>query len=48
MFTLAEYVGEDAEIADPFGGDSAEYNACADQIEALLDKLGAKLTGLSA
>lgn len=48
VFTLAEYVGEDAEIADPFGGDSAEYNACADQIEALLDKLAAKLTGPSA
>lgn len=43
VFTLAEYVGEDADIADPFGGDAATYAACADQIAALLDKLAAKL-----
>lgn len=43
VFTLSEYVGEQGDIADPFGGDFEEYAACADQIEALLDKLAAKL-----
>jgi len=35
-FTLGEYAGSNAEVSDPFGGDLAEYRACAAQIEALL------------
>ena len=31
------------DIADPFGGDSEAYEACAQQIEALVQKLAAKL-----
>ncbi len=44
VFTLAEYVDEpNQDIADPFGGDSEAYEACAQQIEALVQKLAAKL-----
>lgn len=44
VFTLGEYVGDPQDIADPFGGDSAAYTACAGQIAALIDKLADKLT----
>lgn len=43
VFTLAEYVGEKGDIADPWGGDAEEYQACADQIEFLIKKLAQKL-----
>lgn len=43
VFTLAEYVGETGDIADPWGGDAAEYRDCADQIEDLIKKLAVKL-----
>jgi len=36
-FTLAEYVGDDINIADPFGGNEDEYRACAAQIRKLLE-----------
>lgn len=31
-FTLCEYAGIKGDIADPFGGDIEEYEACAEQI----------------
>jgi protein-tyrosine-phosphatase len=53
VFTLKEYVTEEDEleseemlnwdIADPFGGDYELYQACADEIEASLQKLIKKL-----
>lgn len=30
--TLCEYAGTEGDIADPFGGDVEEYEACAEQI----------------
>lgn len=43
VFTLAEYVGETGDIADPWGGDAEEYRACAAQIEELIKKLAERL-----
>lgn len=37
-YTLCEYAGEDADIPDPFGGDVAEYEECAEKIYELLKK----------
>ena len=37
IFTLAEYAGLDADVADPFGGAVQVYQACADQLAELLD-----------
>jgi len=42
-FTLAEYVGNDINIADPFGGSEDEYRACAAQIRSLLALAAKKL-----
>ena len=36
IYTLAEYVGDNSDITDPFGGSIEEYRACAAQIRALL------------
>jgi len=36
VFTLAEYVGDDINIADPFGGNVDVYRDCAAQMQALL------------
>ncbi|MCL2378756.1 MAG: low molecular weight protein arginine phosphatase [Defluviitaleaceae bacterium] len=43
VFTLAEYVGDDINIADPFGGNANEYRECASQIRALLELVAKKL-----
>lgn len=45
VFTLGEYAGMPQDIADPFGGDSEEYTACAEQLADLIDKVAEKLTG---
>lgn len=43
VFTLGEYAGEAQDIADPFGGTSEEYAACAEQIAALIEKVADKI-----
>ena len=35
-FTLSEYVGEDRDILDPFGGDLKTYQDCANEISSLI------------
>ena len=35
-FMLAEYVGEDRDISDPFGGDLKMYQDCAEEIKSLI------------
>lgn len=45
VFTLGEYAGMPQDIADPFGGDSEEYTACAEQLADLIDKVAEKLAG---
>ena len=43
VFTLAEYVGDEADVADPFGGSLEEYRACAAQIKDMLLRVVEKL-----
>lgn len=37
--TLPEYVGENRDVKDPYGGDYYTYRQCADRIEGLAEKL---------
>lgn len=42
LFTLKEYAlgdGSDQDISDPFGGDLNEYQACAEELEYVIDSL---------
>jgi len=43
IFTLGEYVGDKADISDPFGGSEEIYRACAAQIRAMLALAAKKL-----
>jgi len=43
VFTLAGYVGDDMNVADPFGGSEEVYRACATQIRGLLELVAEKL-----
>jgi len=47
VFTLAEYVGEDLNVADPFGGSEDIYRACAAQIRELLELVAKKLRDMT-
>ncbi|MDD4600056.1 Protein-arginine-phosphatase [bioreactor metagenome] len=47
VFTLPEYAGLAADVADPFGGDSHVYRLCADQIAQLVDKVWEKIVVLA-
>ena len=42
-FTLKEFVGEQGDVTDPFGGDEAEYDACAAEKERLCEKVADKI-----
>jgi len=44
IFTIGEYVGDQAEIADPFGGDKEEYLACFEELEVKIKDIFNKLT----
>ena len=39
LYTLGEYTGSDASVADPFGGSLEDYRSCAEQIYGLLAEL---------
>ncbi|MFM1651188.1 low molecular weight protein arginine phosphatase [Brevibacillus sp. B_LB10_24] len=43
IFTLAEYVGMDGDIADPYGGGLEIYTTCAEELDKILDMLYEKL-----
>ena len=43
VFTLCEFVGEQGDVADPFGGGIPEYELCARQIYELLLKAAEKI-----
>jgi len=47
VFTLPEYAGEAGDVADPYGGDTAIYQYCAEQIGALVDKVWEKIAVLA-
>lgn len=42
-YTLCEYAGMDGDIPDPYGGDVAEYEECADKIYKALLKAADRL-----
>ena len=44
VFTLKEYVGENGDVADPYGGDIEIYRATASELKTLLEKLAEELT----
>lgn len=44
VFTLKEYVGENGDVADPYGGDIEIYRSTASELKALLEKLAEGLT----
>ncbi len=41
--TLTHYLGREGDVSDPFGGDEAEYLACAENINELIELLMEKL-----
>lgn len=43
VFTLCEYAGLDGDIPDPYGGDAREYEECAENILAALEKVAERL-----
>lgn len=43
IFTLADYVGENDDVKDPYGGDEFVYRVCFEQLEWLITKLLEKL-----
>lgn len=43
IHTLMEYVGENGEVSDPFGGDIEIYRKCAAQLKGAMEKLFLKL-----
>ena len=38
VFTLAQYVGENCEISDPYGGDEEVYRKTCNEIRSLIEK----------
>lgn len=43
VFTLCEYAGVSYDIEDPFGGDVEEYEECAEEIYAALERVADRL-----
>ena len=43
VYTLAEFAGEDGDVSDPYGGNSAIYERCAEEIEKMLEKSWKKI-----
>lgn len=43
VFTLLEYIGENGDISDPFGGDLQVYRNCANQLKISIEKLFQKI-----
>jgi protein-tyrosine-phosphatase len=47
VFTLAEFAGENKDISDPYGGNTAIYETCAVEIEKMLEKSWVKIVKLA-
>jgi len=45
IFTLGEFAGTGADVADPFGGSLHTYRACAEEIFGLLEKCAGQIQG---
>lgn len=39
IYTISEYVGENDDVSDPYGGNIEVYRCCAKQIKALVEKM---------
>ena len=39
LYVLTEYIKEDGEVKDPYGGDLADYGKCFEQLKELITKL---------
>jgi hypothetical protein len=42
-YVLTEYVGENGNVSDPYGGDIDTYRDCASRLQRLLTRLAEKL-----
>lgn len=47
VHTLAEYAGEEGDVADPFGGSGDLYEACAAEMERLIEKIWQRIAHLA-
>lgn len=43
VFTLYEFVEEEGEVIDPYGGEEAQYESCYNELKELLYKMKEKL-----
>lgn len=43
VFTLSQYIGEETDVVDPFGGSLETYKACALQLDNLIGEIFKKL-----
>ena len=46
-FTLAKFAGASRDIADPYGGDAAEYRSCASDIRQMIELAWEKIVDLA-
>lgn len=47
VFTLTEFANVTGDVTDPFGGETAVYQACAEQISGLVDKAWEKIVAMA-
>ncbi len=47
VHTLAEYAGEEGDVADPFGGSGEIYEVCAAEMERLIEKIWQRIAQLA-
>lgn len=47
VFTLPEYAGINSDVDDPYGGDVRVYDACANQIAQMVDRIWEKVVTLA-
>jgi len=45
VFALREYLDESGDVADPWGGSDADYEACARELEALVSRAVERMAG---
>lgn len=43
IYTLSEYIGEDEDVSDPFGGDENVYRQCRDKLYEMIKKVTEKI-----
>lgn len=43
IYTIAEYIGENQDVADPFGGSLEDYKSCRDMLYSMIEKVTEKI-----